>query len=182
MSTIHAMLDIETTGVNPGCEVLSWGLVLFTSQGIEKTASGYISRSDSAAHGLLPEEDTFKWWQQQSPEAKEIFTKANYLGKSLKETAEELAWTLKDFTPKSTVWANGANFDFPILRAALRASGNVPPWSFRQERCYRTLIKTAAHNCTHKPELAHDARSDAIAQTKNLLDVLFDTHEYISLK
>ena len=72
--TINIMMDIETTGVRPGCRVLSIGLAVFylvNGEGtIGRTTTIYPSLTDQAG---IDDPSTMDWWSVQSPEARGVF-------------------------------------------------------------------------------------------------------------
>lgn len=72
--TINIMMDIETTGVRPGCRVLSIGLAVFyivNGKGtIGHTMTIYPSLTDQVG---IDDPNTMVWWSTQSPEARNVF-------------------------------------------------------------------------------------------------------------
>ena len=162
------MLDIETTGVNPGCRVLSIGCCNFaeTRQFYEK-----INIFSPGAEKLVDEPKTMEWWNTQSL----IVRSEAFSGvKSLFDVAFVLnGWLSSDGVQDKTIWANGANFDFPVLRAAFRAVGAEPVWKYWDERCYRTLKGLYPGVMINRTDdlPAHNALADAIYQARHAVAI-----------
>ena len=50
------------------------------------------------------------------------------------------SWLLMDSSKDDViVWGNGADFDNTILSSSYSETGLEQPWSFRNNRCYRTI-------------------------------------------
>lgn len=66
------------------------------------------------------------------------------------------------------LWANGGDFDFPVLVNLLESAGLSVPWSYRCVRDLRTLVNMMK---TDKPAGAnHSALQDALTQAQWLRD------------
>lgn len=156
------MIDIETLGRKPGCVILSIGAVKFDRLTGELGEEFYeqLSLSDQQANGLHIDIETVKWWMGQSSEAQEVaFNGSAHLPSALSR--------LKSFCGDSPVWGNGATFDISILEAAWSVTPyNGELFAYNQARDVRTVVDLgrmigADFKSTSKPELAHDALSDA---------------------
>lgn len=166
------MLDIETLGVTPGCVVLSIGAVECNNGKIVKEFHQHINVESAYNAGLQIEPRTVMWWLEQDKAAQE---------KLLENKGDALEEVLKDFIKAFNwrnlrVWANGASFDFPILKAAFEAVGLRMPWEFWNEMDFRT-IKNLVEKKTFDtlrvyPEVAHDALDDARAQMATLHNLM----------
>jgi hypothetical protein len=181
----HFMLDLETCGTRPGCVVLSVGLVHFSVRPRAILSSFYtvVDFQDSRDYGLRVEEATMTWWAAQSTAERHVLDEARS-GKGLMvlDAFDRIADYVRYSVPDSAsrrVWANGANFDFGILREMARAAGvadRLFPWSFRQERCHRTLCaltpEVKIENAVRGNALVkHNAMDDAVAQALHLMNV-----------
>src|SRR2546430_1719289 len=118
----NIMLDLETLGRRPGCQVLSIGAVVFGKEGLGEEFYCVLERHTQAILGLHVDAETQKWWAAQSPEARRVFN----------EPATDLIEGLGYFSqyivdnggPNGVkMWGNGADFDNPILAAVYEAAG-----------------------------------------------------------
>lgn len=169
----HTMLDLETMGASSGAAIMSIGAVEFD---LETTTLGRefyvnVDLASCLKLGLRVDASTLMWWLEQDEAAR----------KSLLDHRENIyvALTLfkKWLDPETTLWANGASFDFPILNEAYRLEGMEKPWNFRNERDARTIYRLnnikVENLGTH-----HNALDDAKAQARTLIHAfeLMDTY------
>ncbi len=170
---LDAMLDLETLGTEPGCIVLTIGVVFFSHQGVHDTFEVTIDPQDSERHGLIPQASTVMWWLDQSKEAQNALT-ANK-GVSLKAALHALE-ECTDWKLVGRVWCNGASFDFPILKAIHKAAGVSLPWPYYAEMDFRTFKNLFNKNdfLKHKsnPLIPHSAVADAVAQAETVINLL----------
>jgi hypothetical protein len=133
---MHVMIDLETLGTEPGSVILSLGAVMFNKAGLGGAFYCVFSRPGMRQVGLRESEATLEWWNQQDDRS--LLVKAEHLdtpiGQTLGRFADWLAWVKPE-----TVWGNGSDFDNVLLASAFRAAALRLPWSFRQNRCYRTI-------------------------------------------
>jgi DNA polymerase III epsilon subunit-like protein len=169
------MFDLETLGKNPGCIVLSIGVVEFDMTGIKKEYQLFFDPVDQEAYGLKAEADTVMWWFKQNKEAQTAILEGSTVNlvDGLKILTDASSWS------NARVWVNGASFDFPILKALFEAAGLTTPWKYYNECCFRTVknqvSKTAYDALRVKPDLAHDGLADARAQALTLIKLLSTT-------
>ena len=109
----------------------------------------------------------------QSAEARKIF---QIPGRPLDRVLIDFA-TWIDWSEVDEVWANGSDFDGPIVANAYRAIGaGNPPWAYFKLRDYRTIRKMYPKDvvvaATVEPLVKHDALEDAIAQALTLQALL----------
>ena len=166
------MLDLETLGTKPGCVVLQIGAVEFTEKGIIEDHYVSIDPENCTQWGLTIEPRTAMWWFDQSQDARDFITKGKHtaLDIALAEFVSAFKWKGKQ------VWANGAGFDFPILKAAFNAVGLDAPWQFWNECDYRTIKNLVGRDVFDKlkvePSVTHNALADATAQAETLISML----------
>lgn len=168
----HLMIDLESLGVLPGCAVLSLGAVEFNEEGqFLGHFHAHITLESCVKRGLKIEAGTVMWWLTQERAAQQALTDAE--GHPLHEVLEAFIGTFNWQDLK--VWANGASFDFPILVQAFEACGFKKPWAYYNEMDFRTmknLVPKAEFDALRvRPELAHDALSDAKAQAQTLINI-----------
>lgn len=131
-----------------------------------KTGFGVVQRS------------TALWWMQQRHGA-DFAKKVEAEGVDLREALMRFTgWVAAARTtppPYLPLYAHGAPFDFPVLRASFEACEMVPPWSYRDELCtrafYRELPGGKPPTVPDPPGYAqHDALSDCRKQAAQLVE------------
>lgn len=171
----HIMLDIETLDVRPTAVVLSIGAVkIIDGQLIDKfyrkldiEAQLEVERTISA--------DTLKWWATQNSA---VFGEALDGSEGVTSSLEALYDFIND--APACVWGNGVAMDNVIITDISRDFIGEPTWSFRYDRCYRTLRGTPLFKKFLQNTSpiafdgdAHNALHDAIYQANVLIN--FDT-------
>lgn len=158
----HIMLDIETLGVGPNACIIAIGACTFTK---DRLLDNHIY--------LLPiwegemDYSTIEWWFKQTDEARlEVTLKAKVpLYKALVD--------LVDYIGDKPVWGNGVDFDNLIVTNACKRLG-VKNWSYKQNRCFRTIKNVFAPMTYNKPVIPHHAAYDAVAQAETLIKIAKD--------
>jgi hypothetical protein len=163
------MFDTETLGTSSSSVILSIAAVEFDDKNLGRRFHQRISIDSCLKHGLTVSGNTIEWWMGQSAEARKIFC---IPGLPLDRVLIDLA-TWLDWSQVDEVWANGSDFDGPIIANAYRAIGaGNPPWAYFKLRDYRTIRKmypkALAKSLEHAPAVKHDALEDAIAQALTL--------------
>lgn len=132
---IEVMVDIEAAGHAPSGAVLSIGAVRWWS--VKGAASEereeFYANVELRGQGRVLDEDTVAWWLTQ-PEALPSLQDPRPV--PLADALDELVGFLKGV---DYVWANGASFDFEILRDAYVKLGRRCPWRRNQELCLRPI-------------------------------------------
>lgn len=155
------MLDLETFGTKPGSIVKTIGAVKFGNGKIIDRFYEIIDAADAQLHGLTMELSTMLWHMNQSEEIRAEMSKP---GLPLVEVLMSFAAWIGEDTP--IIWGNGVAFDNEILRAAYERAEIEVPWSWWNDRCYRTikslykdveLVRIGTHH-----HALHDAESQAI--------------------
>ena len=159
------MLDLETLGTDPGCVILSIGAVRFDSDGpTDDEFYKEISLASCTDAGLEIDVGTLEWWLGQESQAREVLTGGDRL--------DEVLYRFSDWfqSPDADeIWAFSPSFDCAILEAAYEAVDYRVPWSYRDERCARTLAALPGAVRTDRgDETAHDALDDARWQARNV--------------
>lgn len=167
------MLDTETLDTASSAVILSIAAVEFDDQNLGRRFHQRIDIDSCLKHGLTVSGNTIAWWMDQSAEARKIFqTPGRPLDRVLIDFATWIDWSQVD-----EVWANGSDFDGPIVANAYRAIGaGNPPWAYFKLRDYRTIRKMYPKDvvvaATVEPLVKHDALEDAIAQALTLQALL----------
>ena len=169
----NLMLDLETMGTGTNAAIISIGAVYLDLENNKLGKEFYtnVDLKSSVESGGVMDPDTVMWWLGQSEEARN-----NLINIDKKNPSIEQA--LLDFTSfienRETIkiWGNGSDFDNVILAGAYFRCGIVRPWSFRNNRCYRTLKALHPEVSYTKPITSHNALEDAKAQAQVLLQIL----------
>jgi hypothetical protein len=173
------MIDIETTGTEPGCRVLTIGAFGFDKNGQQVEFYKRFDPLKLHAEGFQDSVSTMDWWTKKD---KKVFVEAfGGTDDPAEGIGEFKRFCFQNFQMGKNdgfqVWCNGLDFDFPILKFFFNHYGFHFPWKFFDQYDYRTLknifpiIKGAEHN-----EDAHNALEDAKAQLRGLRD-FFDRAE-----
>jgi hypothetical protein len=169
------MIDLETLGTHASASILAAGLVSFTETKIIDTYYSPVDLSSCMKHGLMPDGNTFYWWLNQSEDARTALQPKK--NQSLIEVLGEINYFVDSSLSAAKadnllVWGNGSNFDNKIIEAAYRAVSIKKPWSYKQDRCYRTVAALYPHIIPPRPDVKHNALDDAKAQAEHLQAIL----------
>ena len=164
------MIDIESLNTTPDCVILTIGAVRFDPKGngvAERLELRPTVEDQTEIYNRSINEDTLRWWSEQSPEALE-----EALGDTGRTPFSECMETLYKFCwNRRAVWSNGASFDVVVAETAFRQvlndKPNPIPWPFYTIRDTRTLyevagvkLKDGGHVTSHKA--VEDAERQAI--------------------
>lgn len=185
MIPIRVMLDLETLGTDNNASLLSIGAVRFDEAGqYEEFYTAVRPDKQIGKWGRSPQpESNKKWWSEQSAAAQAVLfdcLMAPYLDQALFQFTKfvsEVAGAQPALTATARtgdnpvfkgveLWGNGSDFDNIILGNAYEGCGLAKPWSYSNNRCYRTLknlgISLGAGDGTDRGKLvAHNALDDA---------------------
>jgi hypothetical protein len=166
----HLMVDIETLGTDVNSVVISIGAAEFNIH------DGSVGRKfkqnisiDSCLHaGLDMNPDTVAWWQTQSKEARDaVIVGQAPLTEALKAFSNFIGTNIY------YVWGNSARFDLGILQNCFNKTKIALPWTYRMERCLRTLagLRPEIVKSTIFDGIRHDALADCLHQIKYCTEV-----------
>lgn len=184
--TINIMMDIETTGIRPGCRILSIGLVEFDEKGTIDSLLVHPKLSDQVG---VDDGNTMGWWDTQSAEAKSVFAGNHILGESVENTYKMIKTFIDDLVDarKSLsqgldkvdvlIWGNGATFDNSIVQHMFYAKGLPIPWNTFSDRCYRTAINMLGRPSLQRQGVHHNALDDAMYQANCLIKAIKNASE-----
>lgn len=167
------MHDAETLGTYADSVIMSLGAVAFNLETGEIDDAGFyasISVDSNLSYGRQITEDTLIWWFKQKPQAQAVFHEQKV---SLEAALTQYRDWLHSKFPKSsdvTVWANGADFDTPMLSHAFRQIGIDTPWEFWNSRCFRTYktLPGARAIPNTMQGVKHNALFDAVSQATHV--------------
>jgi DNA polymerase III epsilon subunit-like protein len=170
--TRRVMIDIETTGKTPGCNVLSIGATTFFDT---EAPQGFYEKIkwDPLNPDFSDETDTMAWWRNQKQEvAHEAFSGTSYYIDVLRDLSHYIQMVRGKYCD-FLIYANGAAFDFPTLEYAFKATGIAIPWQYYERQCYSTLKQHFPR--VPKPRFngdKHNALSDARNQAAHCEAIL----------
>lgn len=175
MSLIYtnAMLDLETMGNSPDAAIVAIGAVAFDLEAGELGSTWYnrISLESAVQAGGVIDASTVLWWLQQSEEARQEIARPG--GMHINEALRRFAgWLAETTEPDVVMWGNGASFDNVILRSAYQRAGQAAPWSWWNDRCYRTVKAMHRDVPIERIGTHHNALSDATSQAAHLIKML----------
>ncbi len=164
----HVMVDLETLGNGSNACIIAIGAVEFdeTSAALGREYYAVVDPQTSVESGGQIDAGTVMWWMQQDAAARSAFkTGGMHINAALQEFA---AW----FPQGATFWGNGATFDNVILANAYKRVGMKAPWSFSNDRCYRTLKNLRPDVPLTRTGTHHNALEDAKSQALHAADIL----------
>lgn len=168
---IHVMIDLETMGTGNDAAIVALGAVKFDPRGSGLLDAFYtrVDLGSSLAAGLTVNGSTVDWWMHKDRDAAREALFASE-GMPLWEVLTGFNdWFYTEPSEVLGVWGNGATFDNVILRTACDKLKVKCPWSFRQDRCYRTLKSLAPTVPIVAGEgVAHHALDDAVVQVHHM--------------
>lgn len=178
MTVRHFMLDLETLGTEADAAVLQVGACAFdpTTGGVLATFEQNVLLADKDQGRIDP--NTLLWWMKQDPAVRAgVFEQ----GAAVSLSGSMLG--LSDWMSNANVarepvriWANAPTFDCAIVRACFRRCGlRTNPWSFRDERCHRTLLaigESMGLARLARLSAAHSALADAVHQAHEASAIL----------
>lgn len=169
---LHVMIDLETWGTKPGCDIRSIGAVVFdpltgmlgndpelyfarndTFYAATKNPSSdfidlnYYQDGKSYKYALHRDPETVQWWNDQTDNAKSAFENPI----DLKDACYNFGAWLGEINGEATnmndsglrIWANDPHFDVSILQAVYEAVKLPLPWHYRAPRSVRTICDLA---------------------------------------
>ena len=166
-----AMLDIETLGTAPGSVITSVGLVFFNradpEDGAHEDYRWTVDIRPQMKAGLRVDGDTLYWWMSQDREATKAWAgDVDRIGPT--RALGEIATAFRECAAAGCkVWANSPSFDCVLMETLWRVFDVPCPWDFRAQADTRTLLLVAPVEKV-RPEVEHDALSDALAQARTV--------------
>lgn len=162
------MLDLESLGNKPGSVIVAIGAVKFDETGILDSFYERVDAQSCVAAGLKMDVSTVLWWMQQEEVARLEITKPGvHLNVALSLFSK---WYGDNASVE--VWGNGATFDNVLLNDAYNAVQLERPWSYRADRCYRTVKALRPDIPAPKVGTLHNALDDAKLQALHLIEIL----------
>lgn len=164
------MLDLECLDVKESAIVTAIGAVRFDRKTfvIKDTFHQKLRWEEQEQAGRTISSRTVLWWMRQSPVAiQDMISEAV----PVKVALDNFAKFYGSF-PESPLWGNGVDFDNVILGSLYDSFNEIRPWSYKQNRCFRTFknewpeVDTPARVGVH-----HNALDDALSQMYHLKQI-----------
>jgi hypothetical protein len=176
------MIDIETLSKDVARGITtSIGACRFSmTEGIIDTFQVNIEVPSAKSVGLITDQETVDWWKTQSKEAIRSWMNDAI---DIHDALQQFRDYLGDLDgKKDTLWANGIDFDFPMLRASFKACKMPFPWQFWMQSDARTVFKMFGLRMSElrKDDTTfHSSKDDAVFQAKTLIECLKPFHEEV---
>ena len=162
----EVMVDLETLGTAHNACILSIGAARFFPRdtGIMEHFEVFVDPKTCTDAGLHIDADTVMWWMHSDRDGarKEMMACPRLpLRTALRMFTE---WLNGD----RPVWGNGATFDNVILRTAYELMDIAVPWTYWNDRCYRTMKSQYPDVKMVRKGTHHSAAADAVSQAVHL--------------
>jgi len=176
----HIMLDLETLDTSPSAVVLSIGAVVFDPYSKLLGDRFYVEMTDDVcaqqARGRTISGVTVRWWMQQDAASKRVFADS-VDGLDRADTLRALTYFSKLVATNggqdAVIWGNGVDFDNVILGNLYESFGLIKPWSYGNNRCYRTMknLGIGPRRPQTREGVHHNALDDAFTQAVHLQEI-----------
>lgn len=161
---INVMIDLETLGMGESAIICSIGACTFMTAEPQKTF--YLMIDIEKQPGRVFDPSTVKFWMKQGDAPVHGIM-------DLEHSLECFTDWLKDLIEPITLWANGTDFDIPMLKHAYQYYNLKPNWKYDAVRDFRTLRKLFPQiKADEFVGVKHDALADAINQAAHLTKIL----------
>jgi hypothetical protein len=169
----HISIDLETLGKTAGSVVLAIGARRFNPLTGEVFDAFYanLDREAQEDAGLYVEQETEKWWAEQSEEARtRLLVDVEDPTDALKAFTHWCNHDENDVLYNSVdgAWGWGSMFDLSLLEGVFTAFGLSVPWQYNKALCGRSICFIA----NVKPVRAaghHQADVDATVQAEAII-------------
>ena len=154
----HMMVDFETLGTTPDSFILSVGAAVFVpseNQIIKYPIYRTLSSVGQKDRKIDPK--TVAWWMNQPIKPPMNGTYDLYTA------LYDLCKTYQEYGC-SHLWANGTDFDIPLMHHAMNSFSIATPWKYSDVKDYRTLRKLLPHIPRPENPSLHNAYEDAKSQ------------------
>ena len=166
------MVDVETLSTRPDAVIIQLAAVKFgfANDSVDPFCVNCTIKS-SVELGLSTTQDTIEWWKRQPREVLASVTKD---AKPIHTVIEQFNTFLGNDTKNLVFWANGSNFDFPVLESTYRALEQPVPWKYWNLRDVRTVYAVFGLDWKNYPRIGsyHNGLDDCLTQIKALKECL----------
>lgn len=168
----NCMVDVETLSTNPDAVIIQVAAVLFSfnSDKVETFCMNSSFKS-SIDLGLHIDDATVKWWKNQPSDVLSSVVKD---AKPIQSVIEQFDEFLGIDRQKYVFWANGQNFDFPVLGSTYQKLSKPVPWKYWNLRDARTVYSVFGLDWRNYPRVGsyHNGLDDCLTQIKALKECL----------
>lgn len=172
----RVMIDLETMSIAKDAAIIAIGAVRMDLEAEivdvkEHAFYSTVSLKSAQRMGGKIDADTVLWWMEQSQEARDAITKDQ--GVHLETALKNFNTWIREYSCIE-VWGNGSDFDNVILESAYNRLGWTPPWTYKMNRCYRTMANIfpqVKRDTVMEGRIAHNASDDAINQAEHLCKI-----------
>lgn len=172
----NVMLDIETMGNGPNAAIIAIGAAAFSikSRSVEGEFYRTVNLESSVAIGGVIDASTVLWWMDQEDKARSYITRPETAPTAINRALDDFSQWLRDTCDvyEVKIWGNGAAFDNVIVSSAYKMAGQIVPWKFWNNRCYRTIKSLNPEVPMVRCGTHHNALDDAISQAWHLINIL----------
>jgi DNA polymerase III epsilon subunit-like protein len=170
----HCMVDLETLSTDTSAVIVTIAAVKFNFENDEiETFTVNVDPKSSLKYGMTISQDTLDWWKRQDKAAVDAWKQNAIL---IEDALDQFNEFIGDAS-KTVMWAQGIDFDFPVLRYSLRNTEREIKWKYWNQCDSRTIFTIANFN-TKKGERVgqyHNAIDDCRTQIAWLKQILSKT-------
>lgn len=181
---IFCMIDLETLALTNNAYILSCGAVMMDTgvSLVGQKFNHYSCRMPIKQPGRVIDPDTVFWHINNTTTAtkEETFNKKRLI--FIKTFFDDFLTWYRQYNP-ITVWSKGADFDIAILENLFTQYQENVPWSYKDKRCYRTVLEFAMSFPNIKKKIlsisgnteetkSHTALDDALNQARTLWHII----------
>jgi exodeoxyribonuclease VIII len=180
-NNIHVMVDLETLGTDINSVITAIGAVKFDIENGEFLSEFYspVCPKSCQEIGMVIDADTVMWWlHPDRREARDALMRDEHRNDIFNALTDFSIWyggvdiAFGPMINPLPVWGNGCMFDNQILELAYKRVGQDCPWTYKENRDYRTLRNLlGAKYQQPEPVLAHHALEDARWQAQHLINI-----------
>lgn len=174
MQLNNIMVDLETLDTRNSAVVVSIGAVAFdpNSNFIGPTFYAELTHDlqNQQNRGRTISASTVIWWMKQSHAAQRLFHSPAPSTTDTRGSLIAFTQFLADHGGREALlWGNGSDFDNAILGSLYETYGLYRPWSYSNNRCFRTMRNMpGAPAKDARIGVHHNALDDAMTQTQHL--------------
>lgn len=176
-SPLHIVIDIETLGTEPGCEIRSIGACAFHDTNHLDAHTFYrLTHNDINFYGHV-DANALNWWRTDKRISKlarrhclQHLNRAD-ITRALLDFVEWI-YVIHTFYPNAGTpiyWGNGPDFDQACLAVAMKACGVPIPWTYRDNRDYRTLMDAVGLVELRRRTVRHHSMHDAVHEARKIM-------------
>jgi hypothetical protein len=158
------MIDVETLSLHPKTVVMSVGVSIFGPGRYPGIDGNYpLQLKPQFSKKRLVSPDTLTWWMRQSDSARESISQPESERTPVVEALKAIHQLWGDHSC-NRVWGNGSHFDISIMDSLFFDFSMPIPWNYHQVRDLRTLADLCPEVPRTRPQFAHSAAGDSVAQ------------------